>query len=138
MNPTPFAIAAAVLLSACVAARPDPGPDPDDGAGLFAAHCAACHGAGGRGDGPLAAGLPRAPTDLTRLAPAGAPFPHAKVMSHVHGYFRRDAADPVMPDYSEVFAEPVIRFDSGDGILTATPQPLVALSRYLESLQQPG
>jgi mono/diheme cytochrome c family protein len=35
------------------------------GADLFAADCAACHGPGGRGDGPARAGLPTAPADLT-------------------------------------------------------------------------
>jgi putative copper resistance protein D len=35
------------------------------GAALFRAHCATCHGAGGRGDGPGGAGLPRLPADLT-------------------------------------------------------------------------
>jgi putative copper export protein/mono/diheme cytochrome c family protein len=32
---------------------------------LFRAHCTACHGQTGRGDGPAAAGLPRPPADLT-------------------------------------------------------------------------
>ncbi len=35
------------------------------GAALFRAHCASCHGVGGRGDGPGGAGLPRPPADLT-------------------------------------------------------------------------
>jgi putative copper export protein/mono/diheme cytochrome c family protein len=35
------------------------------GAGLFPAHCASCHGAEGRGDGPSAAGLPVPPANLT-------------------------------------------------------------------------
>jgi putative copper resistance protein D len=35
------------------------------GAALFRAHCATCHGPGGRGDGPGGAGLPRLPADLT-------------------------------------------------------------------------
>jgi putative copper export protein/mono/diheme cytochrome c family protein len=35
------------------------------GAGLFAKNCAACHGAAGRGDGPLAKSLPIPPADLT-------------------------------------------------------------------------
>lgn len=34
------------------------------GADLFAVHCAACHGPGGGGDGPAAAGLPVQPADL--------------------------------------------------------------------------
>jgi mono/diheme cytochrome c family protein len=36
-----------------------------DGAGLYPSHCAGCHGAGGRGDGPGAAGLAVPPADLT-------------------------------------------------------------------------
>jgi copper resistance protein D len=32
---------------------------------LFAEHCASCHGANGRGDGPVAANLPKPPADLT-------------------------------------------------------------------------
>lgn len=32
---------------------------------LYAAHCAVCHGAEGKGDGPGGAGLPRLPADLT-------------------------------------------------------------------------
>jgi putative copper export protein/mono/diheme cytochrome c family protein len=35
------------------------------GAALFPEHCAMCHGAGGRGDGPAAKGLPVPPADLT-------------------------------------------------------------------------
>jgi putative copper export protein/mono/diheme cytochrome c family protein len=35
------------------------------GATLYAAHCAACHGRDGQGDGPAGAGLPRPPADLT-------------------------------------------------------------------------
>jgi putative copper resistance protein D len=35
------------------------------GAKLYATHCAVCHGAEGRGDGPAAAGLDRPPADLT-------------------------------------------------------------------------
>lgn len=35
------------------------------GAALFPSNCAACHGADGRGDGPLAAKLPVPPADLT-------------------------------------------------------------------------
>ncbi len=32
---------------------------------LYRAHCQVCHGVGGYGDGPAAAGLPRPPADLT-------------------------------------------------------------------------
>jgi putative copper resistance protein D len=36
-----------------------------NGAALYRAHCATCHGATGRGDGPGGAGLPKRPADLT-------------------------------------------------------------------------
>ena len=35
---------------------------------LFRVYCTACHGASGRGDGPLAANMKRPPPDLTRFA----------------------------------------------------------------------
>ncbi|MEQ1568918.1 MAG: cytochrome c [Myxococcota bacterium] len=38
----------------------------DLGAQVFAARCAACHGATGRGDGPAAAGMQPPPRDLSR------------------------------------------------------------------------
>lgn len=37
----------------------------DRGARVFAQHCATCHGAGGKGDGPAAIGLVPAPSDLS-------------------------------------------------------------------------
>jgi high-affinity iron transporter len=46
-------------------------PDVTRGAALFAANCAACHGAQGRGDGPAARGLDPAPAnfhDTARMA----------------------------------------------------------------------
>jgi mono/diheme cytochrome c family protein len=55
-----------------------PGASAASGAALFARMCAPCHGAGGKGDGPEAARLPMAPTDLTGagflcVSTAGAP-----------------------------------------------------------------
>lgn len=54
-----FPVLAAVLLAA-VAARADEAPLAGDlvgGARLYRLHCAACHGLGGDGSGPMAAGL---------------------------------------------------------------------------------
>jgi len=48
-------------------------------AGLYAAHCAACHGATGAGDGPAAAALTPPATDFTDPARAG--------RRSVYGYF---------------------------------------------------
>jgi len=39
--------------------------DPNRGEVLFSQQCARCHGSKGKGDGPMAAGLPKPPRDLT-------------------------------------------------------------------------
>lgn len=63
-------IAALVLAGPLtVCAQPAPGGSaPDEGAARFRNDCAACHGAEGRGDGPMTPVLSRPPPDLTGLA----------------------------------------------------------------------
>ena len=63
---------AADALPAAVLTPPDPAA-VERGAPLFAQNCVACHGPGGRGDGPLAASLARPPADLT----TGHAVPHS-------------------------------------------------------------
>jgi len=42
--------------------------NPESGQKMFKDYCAACHGAGGKGDGPAVGFLKAAPQDLTTLA----------------------------------------------------------------------
>jgi high-affinity iron transporter len=63
-------ISAGVINAYQVPVAPARAPDLKAAAMLFAARCAACHGADGRGDGPAARGLDPAPTnfhDVERL-----------------------------------------------------------------------
>jgi high-affinity iron transporter len=63
-------ISAGVIRAYQVSVAPPRAPDLKAAATLFAARCAACHGAEGRGDGPAARGLDPAPTnfhDVERL-----------------------------------------------------------------------
>ncbi|MGB8622841.1 MAG: cytochrome c, partial [Paracoccaceae bacterium] len=84
-----------------------------------------------------AGGLDPAPADLTRIAARnGGVFPWARVMGHIDGYKRRDRAGEMMPEFGARMQGPTVLFDSGDGIMTPTPKPLVDLARYLESIQQ--
>jgi mono/diheme cytochrome c family protein len=56
------------------------------GADLFAFYCASCHGAGGKGDGPVGKTLRTPPADLTTIAKrAGGTFPAARVESQITG-----------------------------------------------------
>lgn len=56
------------------------GPD------LYRAHCAACHGLGGKGDGPVAPALKMKPANLTALAKSsGGRFPAEQVAKFISG-----------------------------------------------------
>ena len=57
-----------------------------DGKAMFAEYCAACHGSGGRGDGPAAAALKKRPADLTQLARKNnGSFPDVQVQNYIVG-----------------------------------------------------
>ena len=130
-------ILVAFALSACKTERAD-APTPS-GPQDFAMLCAPCHGASGQGDGPDAAGLTKAPANLTLLAAAnGGEFPMARVMGHIWGYTEvTGQAEPgrVMPDFGGLLDSDLVLFDSGDGISTPTPSRLVELGVYLKSIQ---
>jgi mono/diheme cytochrome c family protein len=102
------------------------GPD------LFRAHCAACHGPDGKGDGPAASGLKTKPADLTVLAKNnGGKFPMQRVQKFISG------DDPSllvhgsreMPVWGPIFHQ--IEEDQDLGNVR-----LQNLIKYLETIQQ--
>lgn len=115
------------------------GTSASTGPGDYAMLCAGCHGASGKGDGADAAGLDKAPADLTALAAAnGGAFPMARVLGHIWGYTEATGApvpDRTMPDFGSLLQSELVLFDAGDGIATPTPSRLVELAVYIESLQ---
>ncbi len=112
-------------------------PQAQDGRGLYQANCAACHGANGKGDGPMARAMAKAPKDLTLIAVRhNNSFPKAKVMSIIDGYARSDMDGPGMPEFGVLLEGDEVPFDSGDGRQTPTPRKLVALLEYIESIQE--
>jgi mono/diheme cytochrome c family protein len=119
-----------LALGACVER------DAPSGAEDFATFCAACHGAGGKGDGPAAAGLDLKPADLTRIsARNGGAFPGTRVMAKIWGYAgARDDGSP-MPEFGPLLQGALVPFDGGDGIETPTPVRLVQIAEYLKTLQ---
>ena len=57
-----------------------------DAGAMFQSYCSACHGKEGRGDGPAAKALVKAPADLTRIsARNGGKFPDVKVKRYIEG-----------------------------------------------------
>lgn len=125
-------LVAALGLAACVEKERTP-----TGAEDFATYCASCHGAGGRGDGPAAAGLESRPADLTRIAARnGGVFPGTRVMAKIWGYTGgRDGASP-MPQFGPLLQGDLVPYDGGDGIATPTPVRLVQIAEHLKTLQE--
>ena len=126
-------IASLIPLAACVkSALPEPEPT---GAQDFANYCASCHGAGGKGDGPAAAGLGKKPADLTQLAGPDGKIPMTRVMSKIWGYTRAPDGT-LMPRFAPLLeSDQMVLYDSGDGIPTPTPRRLVQLAEYLQTIQ---
>lgn len=101
----------------------------------FADHCASCHGADARGDGPAAGGMNVPPPDLTLLSERnGGAFPLVEVMSQIDGYTRGPSA---MPEFGSLLLEDtMVMVETSPGVQTPTPERLVLMARYLETLQR--
>ena len=83
------------------------------GAEVFRTYCASCHGASGRGDGPLAASMKRKPANLTEIALRnGGEFPSELVFKTIDGRQPvRGHGGPDMPEWGEVLSK---ARDAGD------------------------
>jgi mono/diheme cytochrome c family protein len=101
-----------------------------DGANLYRAYCASCHGKNGKGDGPVAAALKATLPDLTMIAKNnGGKFPTARMRRIIEGqgmiasHGSRD-----MPVWGPVFSQVEADVDCG-------PMRMENLVKYLESIQ---
>ncbi len=126
----PLGLLSVAVLVACTApAR--------TGKDTYSDLCAGCHGASGKGDGPAASALDVAPTDLTMLAARnGGVFPKVEVMAKIDGYARGEPHFGAMPAFWPLLEGETVLVETGDGILTPTPAPLVALADYIGTLQE--
>lgn len=98
----------------------------------FDLYCAACHGSGGRGDGPVASALRLRPADLTSLARrSGGAFPREAVRAFVAGTGRALAAHGTtdMPVWGPIFRA----FESD----ARARERITNLVIYIESIQAP-
>ncbi len=122
-------LVAALGLAGCVdVAEPD-------GQRLFIDNCAACHGADGKGDGPMSRNLIQMAPDLTTLsARNGGVFPTDYVMSTIDGLNRDPHFSGAMPEFGAGGMGDTIIVER-DGLGTPVPADLLMLTEYLESLQ---
>ncbi len=98
------------------------------GAQTYRYHCQSCHGAEGRGDGPVADSLKLPPPDLTRLAErAGGTFPALRARRKIDGRDAVPAHGPSeMPVWGLTFE---LRGDNSPGEVDGRIDDLVDLLR---------
>ena len=96
-----------LILVAGLAAVPAAGraQGVDVGRNEYLKSCATCHGTSGKGDGPVAASLRRAPADLTELSKSNfGVFPFARVYDVIDGRFEvATHGKREMPVWGDVF-----------------------------------
>ena len=100
---------------------------------MFKAYCAACHGPNAKGNGPAAAALKKAPSDLTLLAKNnGGKFPYVRVKDIIDG--RKPIAahgETDMPVWGQIFTEEKAN-TQGDARVRAKIQ---LITSYLATIQ---
>jgi mono/diheme cytochrome c family protein len=87
---------------------------------MFKTYCATCHGPGGKGDGPAATALKKAPADLTQLTRKhNGKFPDAYVAAKlknvdepVHGSREMPVWGALLPSVSQGEAETQLRINN--------------------------
>jgi len=106
---------------------------PGNGKQMYASYCASCHGAYGRGDGPVALQLSKRPPDLSMLSKNnGGKFPSEHVMAVIQfgaANPRRGAAE--MPVWGPILGE----MDAAYAGQTREMNRIVNLDRFVETLQ---
>ena len=135
-------VLATVIASAAVglvfASQPKPkvivvGKQPaGSGRQMYMSYCASCHGADGRGDGPLAPYLKIQAADLTQLSNNNhGRYPSTYVLSVLQsGTSTPGHGTAAMPVWGSLFAE----MDGGQRSLTKALR-ISNLSGYLETIQ---
>ncbi|UWR25419.1 cytochrome c [Sulfitobacter sp. S223] len=128
----PIATIAALLLSPAIALA----QDAQAGAALYDQHCAVCHGADGRGKGPLAAALILQPPSLRDLSERHDGFPTRRVVMRIDGSDPLVSHGSPMPVYGEFFAgdDTILKTESGQPVMTS--RAIVDLVAYLRGIQE--
>jgi mono/diheme cytochrome c family protein len=121
-----------VAQKATVLNVPAPRTPANSGKQMFEAYCAACHGKGGKGDGPVAAALKVPPPDLTGLTGRNdGKFPWLQVSKTITGQAGTPAhGSREMPIWGPVFMSMSHQHESEVRLRVAN------LADYIKSFQQ--
>jgi mono/diheme cytochrome c family protein len=120
---------------ACAKAGTIPAPEAQTaGAELYRSHCAVCHGATGRGDGPSSVRLGVLPPDLRTLSRRnGGVYPLDDVARMIAGRVPvKGHGGPEMPIWADALLE---RQDAYDA--RSVRVKITAIAEYIRTLQTP-
>jgi mono/diheme cytochrome c family protein len=129
------------VLGAALMAAPAAGyaqaPGADIGKAEYLNRCAVCHGAGGKGDGPLATQLKKTVPDLTMIQKNNAGlFPFDRLYDVIDGRQAVAAHGPRdMPVWGSVYSARAGGLSGGLAAESVTRGQILALIGYLYSLQ---
>lgn len=113
--------------------------EPERGAEAFANFCAACHGMGAEGDGPMAAILSIRPPNLTMLSASnGGVFPLDRVIRRIDGTTEVMAHGGPMPLFGLVLEGPSDVILAPDGSEVIAPEMIVNIAEWLQTIQEGG
>jgi mono/diheme cytochrome c family protein len=127
-------LAPTILALVCVATSAnDARAQPVDGGILFKTYCASCHGANGRGAGPVAVFLRVPPADLTLIARRNrGVFPAGEVYRIIDGRQAVKAhGNSEMPVWGDAFSRSIT-----GGNEKAVVDRIKALVAFLDSIQE--
>ncbi|MHB1109510.1 MAG: c-type cytochrome [Devosia sp.] len=132
-------LGAFMALSAVPAAAEDLGRmQAQFGNVIYQLYCVACHGQGGKGDGPAAAALATRPADLTTLANRnGGIFPVERVTAAIDG--RVEVVGHInlaMPPWGRLFAHEFEAFPEGTILEALIARRIAHIVAYLRTLQE--
>ncbi len=106
----------------------------------FQKNCAACHGMGGKGDGPMVEFLKQSPKDLTMLSKAnGGVYPQAKVYEWIRDPQKvRAHGTEEMPIWGDRYSKEIIEKYGPDyyGPGSSVQERILELVFYLGTIQQ--
>jgi mono/diheme cytochrome c family protein len=121
----------ALVGTAALDARATAQPPAFDGAAVYKANCASCHGLSGHGDGVVAIFLRQRPPDLTLIAKRQGSFSADRIARYVDGrQTARSHGDSQMPVWGDAFAK-----SPKDADAASVQRKIAALAKYLESIQ---
>lgn len=134
---TPRLAATTLALPLALAFGPAGAQDATLGQDTFNQYCATCHGADGKGGGPLSELMTLAAPDLTQLSARNdGVFPMLKVIHVIDGRTGVRAHGGDMPVYGMIFSHDVEVTSGAYAGVLASRGRILSVAYYLESIQE--